>query len=52
MTAKAIFQHRFDKIEDYLHHRAPYLLVEEIVEIQNSKIHTAIFRVLTLCPER
>ena len=40
MTTKAIFQHRFDNIEDYIHHRAPYLLVNEIVQIDEKQIHT------------
>ena len=34
-------QHRFEKIEDYLHHRPPYLLVEEIVGIGESDIQTS-----------
>lgn len=38
--AKTVFQHRFDKIEDYLHHRPPYLLVGKIVEIQDQQIST------------
>ena len=40
MNSKAIFQQRFDNVEDYLHHRSPYLLVHEIVEIQDRQIHT------------
>jgi len=40
MTTKTIFQHRFDNIEDYIHHRAPYLLVNEIVQIDEKQIHT------------
>lgn len=40
MNTKAVFQHRFDNVEDYLHHRSPYLLVSEIVEIQDRQIHT------------
>ena len=34
------YQHRFDSIEDYLHHRSPYLLVQNIVEISEQKIVT------------
>jgi 3-hydroxyacyl-[acyl-carrier-protein] dehydratase len=34
------YQHRFDSIEDYLHHRSPYLLVDAIDEIQTDKIST------------
>lgn len=33
-------RHRFDNIEDYLHHRAPYLMVDRILEIHDSKILT------------
>lgn len=40
MTPQTIFQHRFDKVEDYLHHRDPYLLVHEIVDIQDQQIVT------------
>ena len=40
MTSQAIFQHRFENIEDYIHHRAPYLLVNEIVQVQDNQIHT------------
>ena len=36
----AIFHHDFDKAEDYLHHRAPYLLVETIVSIDEDSIVT------------
>ncbi|OYP34044.1 3-hydroxyacyl-ACP dehydratase FabZ family protein [Rhodopirellula sp. MGV] len=34
------FQHRFPKVEQYLHHRAPYLLVESISEISRDRIET------------
>ena len=33
-------KHRFYKIESYLHHRPPYLLVEEIISIESDKIVT------------
>jgi len=33
-------QHRFEKVEDYLHHRAPYLMVDEILSIENNEIST------------
>lgn len=33
-------QHRFDKIEDYLHHRDPYLLVDNVESIENESITT------------
>jgi len=35
-----IFHHEFDKPEDYLHHRPPYLLVETIVSITDNTIVT------------
>lgn len=35
------YQHRFDSIEDYLHHRSPYLLVSAIAEIGAEEISTA-----------
>ena len=34
------YQHRFDSIEGYLHHRPPYLLVQNIVEIEDRKVVT------------
>ena len=34
------YQHSFDAIEDYLHHRSPYLLVQNIVEVSEQKIVT------------
>ncbi len=40
MPSDTVFRHRFDSIEDYLHHRPPYLLVHEIVEIQDRQIST------------
>lgn len=33
-------RHRFEKVEDYLHHRPPYLLVDRIVEIGEESIVT------------
>ena len=35
------FQHRFDSVQDYLHHRPPYLMVEEIESIEGDRIETA-----------
>ena len=32
------FEHQFDSVEGYLHHRAPYLLVEEVISIQPTEI--------------
>lgn len=34
------FQHQFERIEDYLHHRKPYLLVEKIESIGEADIIT------------
>jgi 3-hydroxyacyl-[acyl-carrier-protein] dehydratase len=34
------YQHEFEKVEDYLHHRPPYLMVEEIVSVSNKEIVT------------
>lgn len=34
------YQHSFDRIEDYLHHRSPYLLVERIVSLSDQEITT------------
>ena len=36
----AIFHHDFDKPEDYLHHRTPYLLVETIISITDNTVVT------------
>ena len=33
-------QHQFDNVEDYLHHRAPYLMVDRIVSISDNEIQT------------
>lgn len=35
------FQHHFDRVEDYLHHRPPYLMVDEIRSIEQATIVTA-----------
>ncbi len=34
------YQHRFGNVEDYLHHRPPYLLVDRIVSIELKTIVT------------
>lgn len=34
------FQHRFDSVEDYLHHRAPYLMVDDVLSVDNSTART------------
>ena len=36
----AHFQHQYQQVEDYLHHRAPYLLVERVVSITPEAIVT------------
>lgn len=35
-----IYKHRFDSVEDYLHHRNPYLMVDKIVSIESDQIQT------------
>ena len=35
------FQHRFDRVEDYLHHRPPYLLVEQIESLEPERVVTS-----------
>jgi len=35
------FQHRFDHVEDYLHHRPPYLLVDGIESLDDQQIVTS-----------
>lgn len=34
------YQHRFDRVEDYLHHRPPYLLVDEIRSVDEHRVVT------------
>jgi len=34
------YPHRFDRVENYLHHREPYLLIKKIVSIESEKIVT------------
>lgn len=34
------YEHHFDQIEDYLHHREPYLLIKRIVSIDAAQIQT------------
>ena len=34
------YQHTFDRVEDYLHHRPPYLLVEKIESISPQQVVT------------
>jgi 3-hydroxyacyl-[acyl-carrier-protein] dehydratase len=35
-----LYQHEFETVEQYLHHRAPYLLVDKILSISSDKIVT------------
>ncbi len=35
------FEHEFDRVEDYLHHRRPYLLVDKINSISKKEIRTS-----------
>lgn len=37
----AVFQHDFPHVEDYLHHRAPYLLVSKIESLAEVAIQTS-----------
>ena len=32
------FKHRFDKVEGYLHHRAPYLLIQRIASLSQNEV--------------
>jgi 3-hydroxyacyl-[acyl-carrier-protein] dehydratase len=34
------YQHDFENVADYLHHRPPYLLVEKVVSVSDSQIVT------------
>jgi 3-hydroxyacyl-[acyl-carrier-protein] dehydratase len=34
------YKHEFPNVEDYLHHRPPYLLVDEIISISEREIET------------
>lgn len=34
------YEHEFDRIEDYLHHRPPYLMVDRIVSVSENEIVT------------
>ena len=42
MTA-AVYHHQFSKVEDYIHHRPPYLLVSAIQTIEDRSIETSSF---------
>lgn len=35
-----LYQHKFEKVEDYLHHRSPYLMVDRIAKIEESAVET------------
>ena len=35
------YQHRFENIDEYLHHRPPYLLVEKIDSLEERQITTS-----------
>lgn len=37
-AVRAVHQHRFDRVEDYLHHRPPYLMVDSIERIDDQAI--------------
>ena len=38
---KPNYHHNLPSVEDYLHHRAPYLLVKSIESIEDAAIHTS-----------
>ena len=35
-----IYEHSFANVEDYLHHRPPYLMVDRVVSIEDSRVET------------
>ena len=39
--SESIYQHRFDDVKDYLHHRPPYLLVDSVTQIDDASIETS-----------
>lgn len=41
MNSKQYYQHEFATVEDYLHHRAPYLMVQQIESIEDTAINTS-----------
>ena len=40
-ATEKFFQHRFDSVTGYLHHRSPYLLIEDIEDIQPESVVTS-----------
>ena len=34
------FQHKFENVEDYLHHRRPYLLIDRLVSVDDQTVVT------------
>jgi 3-hydroxyacyl-[acyl-carrier-protein] dehydratase len=40
MVTMQYYQHTYDNAEQYLHHRAPYLLVERIVSVEQEEVVT------------
>lgn len=32
------FQHRFEEVQNYLHHRSPYLMVDRVISIESNEI--------------
>ena len=37
-TVPKYYRHRFENVADYLHHRPPYLLVDQVVDIKDRSI--------------
>jgi 3-hydroxyacyl-[acyl-carrier-protein] dehydratase len=38
MSPASIYRHRFDNVEDYLHHRPPYLMIQAITSIHENAV--------------
>lgn len=34
------YQHDFDRVEDYLHHRPPYLLIDRVISVEVNQVET------------
>ena len=34
------YQHDFENVEDYLHHRPPYLLIDRVIAVDNDSVET------------
>ena len=36
----AVYHHNFDRVEDYLHHRSPYLLIDRVISVDSESVVT------------